>query len=382
VTLLPFLAASAIGLGFLLVPLFRNRNELGASRRSQSIAFYNQQLKELDEDIKKGTIDADGAGATRIEIERRMLGLDGEPGDERRAGDKIIEVSTPSLVLFAVILIGLGSLFYMAMGSPLYRQNWPQAEALDPALQASLDGALTTQVELTAHLQKNPEDGEALFMAVQLASRLGENGRAANLLGQLSRLFPDNVDYLSMQGEALVWHAGGLVTPAARLAFERALTIEPRHPSPRFYQGLWMAQNGRLREALEIWQALRADSADDAPWLANLTAQIARLEQSLGLNPNVAASGLEDISQDMVDEIAALSDEDQAQFINNMIERLRQRLQDNPDDLSGWLRLARAAEVTGDTALAMEALLQAESLAPPQLRGEITARYLELAQGG
>jgi len=46
-----------------------------------------------------------------------------------------------------------------------------------------------------------------------------------------------------------------------------------------------------------------------------------------------------------------------------MVQRLADRLQENPDDLSGWQRLARAYEVLGETEKAKDAHARVEALA-------------------
>ena len=43
-----------------------------------------------------------------------------------------------------------------------------------------------------------------------------------------------------------------------------------------------------------------------------------------------------------------MSDEDRAAMIRSMVQRLAARLADNPDDLAGWRRLARAYAVLGE----------------------------------
>ena len=64
--------------------------------------------------------------------------------------------------------------------------------------------------------------------------------------------------------------------------------------------------------------------------------------------------------------MAAASEMNQSErdaFIRSMVDRLADRLEDAPDDLEGWLRLANAYQVLGDTQKAQEAFGQAETLA-------------------
>ena len=53
-------------------------------------------------------------------------------------------------------------------------------------------------------------------------------------------------------------------------------------------------------------------------------------------------------TQDDIKAAPNLSSEERMAFIRSMVNRLAQRLQDNPSDLAGWKRLARAYEILGD----------------------------------
>src|SRR3546814_21184811 len=46
-----------------------------------------------------------------------------------------------------------------------------------------------------------------------------------------------------------------------------------------------MAQDGRLEEAIGVWQSLAEDSAPGSPWPALLQEQIARAAGELGIEP-------------------------------------------------------------------------------------------------
>ncbi|MGZ8331924.1 MAG: tetratricopeptide repeat protein [Allosphingosinicella sp.] len=94
------------------------------------------------------------------------------------------------------------------------------------------------------------------------------------------REHPDNAILWVGYGNALVVHSGGLITPAAQLAFERAAALAPDHPAPRFFFGLALAQSGRLDEAERIWRALVATAPADAPWRAQVEQQLEMLRQA------------------------------------------------------------------------------------------------------
>jgi cytochrome c-type biogenesis protein CcmH/NrfG len=110
--------------------------------------------------------------------------------------------------------------------------------------------------------------------------RRGDTRGAAGLIRSALREHPDNAILWIGYGNALVIHSGGLITPAANLAFERAAKLAPDHPAPRFFFGLALAQAGRLDEADRTWRALLAGAPADAPWRAQVEQQLQALEQA------------------------------------------------------------------------------------------------------
>jgi cytochrome c-type biogenesis protein CcmH/NrfG len=81
-------------------------------------------------------------------------------------------------------------------------------------------------------------------------------------------------------GNALVLHAGGMMTPAAQLAFRRAEQIAPNHPGPRFFYGLGLAQSGRFDEAEAIWRQVLATAPADASWRPMIEERLQMLQQA------------------------------------------------------------------------------------------------------
>lgn len=86
--------------------------------------------------------------------------------------------------------------------------------------------------------------------------RRGDSEGAARVLQQAVRLNPRSADLWVAYGYALVVHGGGMMSPAAQLAFSRAARIAPAHPGPRFFYGLALAQGGNYDEAERVWRAL------------------------------------------------------------------------------------------------------------------------------
>lgn len=115
--------------------------------------------------------------------------------------------------------------------------------------------------------------------------RAGMTGQAVEAMKVATKAFPDSPDLWVGLGNALVVHGDGFVSPAARLAFDRAGRLAPDHPGPAYFLGLAWLQSGNPGEALKVWEDLRAKSPPNAPWLPDLDRKIkaARMMQAAGV---------------------------------------------------------------------------------------------------
>lgn len=95
---------------------------------------------------------------------------------------------------------------------------------------------------------------------------IGQLDAALEALDVAGKAMPRNADLWVARGQLLVKHAGGEITPAARLAFDRAAQIDPAHPAPRYMLALSWVMQGKPQEALPILMALERDTPADATY--------------------------------------------------------------------------------------------------------------------
>ena len=133
-----------------------------------------------------------------------------------------------------------------------------------------------------------------------------------------------------------------------------------------------------------------------------LRAEIARVAKAANLDPQTirpdrkppaqggmaasapAANGMPQPSREQMDAMAGLTPEQRQKTIRAMVEGLEAKLQDTPGDRAGWLRLANAWRVLGETKSAAAAYAKADALAaivPPELADWAEAEVRQIAPG-
>lgn len=345
-----FAAMAALAAALLVLPAGR-RTAVDGTRDSADRAVYRDQLREIDRDLERGRIAPEEAEAARTEIKRRLLA----------AADRIEPAGSGSsaarraaaMVALAVPLAALA--LYAAIGRP----DAPAELARWDAGRAESDRAIADLRDAAEDAPRDPAAWGRLGLGLMRAGRPGE---AAEALARAVDLTGNQPDLLAAWGEALALAAGGEVTAEARAALDRALAVDPGNLRARFYLALARFQEGAVREALDTWLALERESPPDAPWRPVLDVRIRGAAEELGID----VADLDRGTAPPVDPgaVADMSEADRQAMIEGMVAGLAQRLEAEPDDLEGWLRLARSYEVLGRMAAARDAMARASALAP------------------
>ncbi|MEM9433006.1 MAG: c-type cytochrome biogenesis protein CcmI [Pseudomonadota bacterium] len=336
-----------------------------ASREISALEVFKDQLAEVDRDADRGLISPQDAQAARTEIKRRMIaaGIASEKPDGTRMG------SVLPLVLAATLVPVAGALVYLSTGSPGV-PSLPFAERQQET-EANREVVLLAE-RLRTRLEQDPDGGEAqgwelLGVTYQ---RMGRMADAVYAFEQLVIRDDATSGDFSRYAEALISVEGGVITPAAQKAIEQAQALDPLNPGAIYYAALALDQAGQALEARKLLLDRIANAAQPAPWMESFLVQANSIGERFALDPltladfsqfavNAPAAG--PTAEDM-EAAAALSPEERMEFIKSMVEGLATRLQDEPDDLDGWLQLARARVVLGEREAAYTALIEAKRL--------------------
>lgn len=119
---------------------------------------------------------------------------------------------------------------------------------------------------------------------LMLSDGLGRQGKtkeAANVLLSGLKQAPNDPNLWLGLGNALVAHAGGVVSPGAEFAYRRAMAIDPDAPAPPYFYGLALARAGQLQPARDLWAPLAARAPAGSKIKAELDLNIARIDAML-----------------------------------------------------------------------------------------------------
>jgi cytochrome c-type biogenesis protein CcmH len=335
----------------LLYPLSR-RSEAMASDNAGEVAVYRDQMKELERDRAEGLIAPDEAEYARAEIGRRLLAAAGTP--ERGAAVTAGRLTKLAMGAVTVVPPAIGLCLYIMLGSPGLPDQPLEARLENPGNDLSL---LVAKAE--RHLAQNPNDGAGWDVLAPIYFRTARLGDAELAYRNAIRLSGPSAARLSGLGETLVAASDGIVTEDARSAFEEAVKLEPGDARARFYVALGLEQGGKAPEAKAAFEEIAKASPPDAPWMGLINEHIAKNGGPPAGPLATAPAAPPALSGPTADDVAAaqdLSQGDRQEMIRGMVDSLAAKLEADPNNIEGWLRLVRSYMVLGDRPKAEAAL--------------------------
>jgi len=371
--------------GILIWPILRVKSDRNIPREAYDIKIYKDQLLEIETDLERGHLMPDQGKAARLEINRRMLDSSdnqeklGEPNKSyyRNIIPIIISISAP---VGAVLL-------YLNLGNPSKPdQPFSDREANRVASQTQQQRNLIEATnKMVAHLKRNPEDLRGWTLLARSYLMNSYYADAVSAFAEAYRLSDGDPELAVDYAEALSLAEKSVVTQEAFALFEKALEIDNKNAKARYYLGMFEAQQGNVRSALQAWVDLVSISDKDAPWLPVVRKKINSAAKELGIDaekikPTIAAQKKAITAQNANDKALVdntltkgptttdietamgMTEEDRLEMIESMVERLAMKMKKNPKDKLGWLRLERAYRVMGKTMRANEAAAQAAKL--------------------
>jgi cytochrome c-type biogenesis protein CcmH len=350
-----FSVMTAAAMAAVLVPLVRNRAE-GSSH--PDIAVYRDQLDEVDRDLATGLVGKNEAEAARVEISRRLLAAADAVGAAPTASDSASATRfRRGLVAAALSLLPAGAAaLYLQLGSPNLAAE-PATGTAQTENQSQIENLV---VRVEAHLQKNPRDGRGWEVLAPVYMQLGRYSDSVSAWRNTLTLLGENAEREANLGEALMAEANGVVTIAAKAAFVRAVALDDKIVSARYYLGRAAEQDGNREEAARIWRGLIAEAPAGAHWVNDVRDALARIESNSTAAP-ATSPGVAAVQQAAPAKSPSPPPPQHDDDVQGMVDRLAERVKKSGVDPEGWIMLTRSYLTLGDKEKAAAAIREARA---------------------
>jgi cytochrome c-type biogenesis protein CcmH len=313
------------------------------------VAFFEEQIAEIERERDEGRLDAVEADAARTEAARRLLRAEAaQKAAPARSRQTALIAALAAIVMIPAVAVPL----YLRLGNAA-RPDMPLTARLDAAPEkGDLAGAVA---RIEQHLREHPEDGRGFEVVAPYYLRTGRGEAAINAYEQALKLLGATPQRHAALGQARMVVAQGQVTAEAKKEFEAALAIDPSFSMARFYLGIAAEQAGEKDKAIDLFARMEADAPADAPYLPAVKRRLAALRGEPEPAPPIAQAP----GGEQGKAIAALPSGQRDAMIRGMVDRLAARLETQSDDVEGWLRLIRAYSVLSEAENAKKAVADA-----------------------
>jgi cytochrome c-type biogenesis protein CcmH len=219
---------------------------------------------------------------------------------------------------------------YLQLGTP---------EAINPIVATNNnDHQMKEMVDsLAARLKANPNDPKGWAMLARSYKAMGRFEEAQQAFNKAGDIVKTDPDLLVDHAEVIAILGGNKLEGKPQQMIDEALRLNPEHPMGLMMAGVAAYQNADYKSAVTRWEKLLAMLPPDSPDAQQMQANIddARAKGGMVASesnklPPIPAGAAAGMTPDKV---------------NDMVDRLAARLKDNPDDVAGWARLARAYKV-------------------------------------
>lgn len=323
--------------GWFVRPLLLKPRGAGVSSDKLNADIHRDQLTALEGDLARGVISQHDFDVTRDELQVRLL-------DDTESTDVVLSTDTgfwkPKRMAIAiglsvpVLAIGI----YLKLGEPtLMAPALQQASTATPAD----DQQMRQMVDaLAAKLQANPDNPQGWAMLARSYKVIGRNQEAQQAFEKAGAFVNSNPDMLVDYAELLGMLAGNKLDGKPEKMIEEALKLNPEHPMGLMLSGVVFYQRSDFPGALARWEKLLSLLPPGSEDARQVQANIADVRAKAGMPIAAESNALPPVPAGA----AAGMTPDK---INEMVDRLAARLKDNPGDLAGWAKLARAYKVQG-----------------------------------
>ena len=323
-------------------PLMRPAKQSGISSQRLNASIYRDQLQALDRDLSNGTITPADYEATQDELQLRMLDDTEESAPlVHNAPSQFLSARVTAVAIAAVLTLGSGGMYWW-LGTPA---------AIDPVASQKMDNAKIENMVagLAERLKANPDNPKGWAMLARSYKAMGRLQEAETAYIKAGAVVETDPDLLADYADLLAVRADGSLEGRPLVLINKALALDPHHPMGLMMSGVAAYRRNDYSAAVAHWEKLLLVLEPGSPDAQQIEADIADARAKAGMTSSARATKTQAMTGTDAGKLppvdAATAGPMTPEKINQMIERLAERLKTNPQDLEGWVRLARAYKV-------------------------------------
>jgi len=266
----------AIGaLAFVVLPLLRRGPDAGVSREAINVAVYRDQLRELEGDLRAGTLAQDQYERSREEIEARLL----QDVSTTEAAAKHAR-SERGAVAVAIALPACALAIYLFVGNP-------QAIQMTGVPQGPSHGVSEEQMramieQLAARMRANPENPEGWKMLARSYAAFGRFKEASEAYANAAARITDDAQLFADYADALAMAQGRTLDGEPEKLIERALAIDPANTKALALAGTIAFNRQDYAKAAQYWERMLPAVPPDSEAAKSVRANIAEARARAG----------------------------------------------------------------------------------------------------
>ena len=270
---------------FVLPPLLQRPDAKKTdANASANVIIYQDQLEELEADLKTGLIAEDQYQQEKESIERRLL----EDVRGRAPLTARVPSTRTSVIVYALsVFIPVAAVaFYLFVGNPKALSSAPAPTGPPSATQQA--GSMSPQQiaanvdKLAERLKQNPNDSQGWLMLARSYLMLERYSEAAKAYQRATTLNANDAGLWADYAEALAMANGQNLGGQPTEALNRALQIDPVNQKALDLAGSAAFQAGDYQKAISYWQQLLKQLPAGSEELGTISDQIAKAKELAG----------------------------------------------------------------------------------------------------
>ncbi len=280
------------------------------ARSAINTTIYQDQLAELENDLRNDMVQPEQYAQARRELERRLLDdVAVEPeavapvasvaqsatthhAGRNRAAAIVVGIMVP---LFTVLL-------YLKLGSPQVMSPQTDMASVDANAEAGAAGRqggqrhsdAPEQIQklvgaLVERLRANPQDAEGWAVLGRSFYALGRHAEAADAFSKATALVPNDAQLLADYADAMAMANGERLDEQSIALIRRALQADPNNQKALWLGGTAEFESGNFSGAVKYWEHLLKLLPPNSEMSQTM---VANIEEARGLasgNPNASS---------------------------------------------------------------------------------------------